>query len=76
MVKPKHLMKIAVLQQLASLIAESEKDFPGKSFEFLIEITAQRARMRGIWSECDASDIVEALRYQDETSSSNPRHAP
>ncbi len=47
-------------QLLVKLFDECEEQFPDKSTEFLLEITAERARMRGI-KNCDCGDVTEAL---------------
>ena len=46
---------------LKELFDEVESEFPEKSTEFLLEVTAERARQMGIKPNCDSGDVAAAL---------------
>jgi hypothetical protein len=48
-------------RQLAELFKTVEAEFPDKSTAFVLEVTAERARIQGIKRDCDCSDVADAL---------------
>jgi len=47
--------------RIKEVFNETENDFPDKSTEFVLEITAQRCVERKIKRDCDAGDVAEAI---------------
>ena len=54
-------MKVKKAQAIRKIWNETEKDFPSKSTEFLLEVTARRCYQSG-WTGVDCSDVAEALK--------------
>lgn len=54
-------MNTQVKQQLNELFHEIDSEFPDKSGAFILEITAERARIQNIKHDCDAGDVAESL---------------
>lgn len=52
---------MTVNERIADLFDAIETEFPDKSTEFLLELTAHNARRRGIKKKCDSGDVADAL---------------
>lgn len=48
-------------RKLAELFKEVEAEFPDNSTGFVLEITAQRARIQKIKNNCDCGHVADAL---------------
>ena len=57
-------MKQRTTIELKELFNECESEFPDKSTEFLLEYTAEMARIRKIKFDCDCGDVAEAIAHE------------
>lgn len=54
-------MKPETKRRLEELFLEVDSKFSDKSTAFILEVTAERARIMGIKRDCDCSDVAEVL---------------
>ncbi len=54
-------MKLKTAKAVVEVYNETENQFDEKSTAFILEVTAERCRERGIITDCDCGHVVDAL---------------